>query len=330
MDQRLYLVGAEAALRAGYPEDARAIYLDHVAQRGGLKQEALLGVALVDRETKGPAAAAATLDEAGLDWADPENNPALRALVDDFVASDQASAALARIQTAMQGQGATAALTDMRGRVYLSMDRVDEAERDFEASLTADPTWGPAMAGQATVLGRKGELAAAIARYDEAVAAEHPDGQAAYKAAQLVLATGDKAGAEARLREVLRADPANASAANDLAWILAEAGRDLDLAFDLVRRAVRLDPAPYTWDTLGYVQMARNVPKAAVRAYQTALATGPDAGIQYRLGVAQAAAGQRAEALESLRSAVDLGGFPEEPAARERIALLEAQGGGAE
>ena len=32
----------------------------------------------------------------------------------------------------------------------------------------------------------------------------------------------------------------------------------------------------------------------------------------------------------ALRAAVDLGGFPEEPAARERIALLEAQGGSSE
>jgi tetratricopeptide (TPR) repeat protein len=330
MDQRLYLVGAEAALRAGYPEDARAIYLDHVAERGGMKQEALLGVALVDRETKGPAAAAATLDGAGLDWSDPANNVPLRALVDDFVASDQASAALARIQAAIQGQGEIAELMDMRGRVYLSMDRLDEAQRDFDASLVADPTWGPAIAGQATLLGRGGEFAKAIVRYDEAAAAEHPDPQAPYKAAQLVLASGDKTAAEARLRDVLRADPSNASAANDLAWILAEEGRDLDRAFELARRAARIDPAPYTWDTLGYVQMARNVPKAAVRAYQAALVDGPDAAIQYRLGVAQAAAGQREEALESLRSAVDLGGFPEEPAARERIALLEAQGGSAE
>jgi len=186
------------------------------------------------------------------------------------------------------------------------------------------------MAGQATLLARRGEAAAALARYEEAAAAPHPDREAAYLAAQLVMASGANAAAEARLREVLRANPANAAAANDLAWLLASEGRELDVALELARRAVRLDPAAYTWDTLGFVQMARNVPKLAVRAYQAALAKGPDAAVQYRLGVAQAASGQREEALQTLRGAVDLGGFAEEPDAREQIALLEAQQGSAE
>jgi tetratricopeptide (TPR) repeat protein len=330
MDHQLYLVGAEAALRAGYPDDARAIYLDHVKQRAGLEKEALLGVALVDRETNGPAAAAKTVDAAGLDWADPANNMLLRALVDDLVASGQADEALARIEAAAKGQGRTAELLDMRGRVLLNIGQGEDAAEAFEASLAADPTWGPAMAGQATLLTRRGETEAAIARYEDAASAAHPESQASYLAAQVVLASGDLAGAETRLREVLRADPSNAAAANDLAWLLASEGRELDQALDLARRAVRLDPAAYTWDTLGYVQMARNVPKLAVRSYQKALSQGSDAAIQYRLGVAQAAAGQRAEALETLREAVDLGGFAEEPEAREQIARLEAQQGSAE
>lgn len=46
---------------------------------------------------------------------------------------------------------------------------------------------------------------------------------------------------EGHLRIILRADPEDATACNDLGYILAEQGKDLDEAEKLIRRAIRLD-----------------------------------------------------------------------------------------
>ena len=52
--------------------------------------------------------------------------------------------------------------------------------------------------------------------------------------------------AEQRLRALVGRDPGHAEAANDLAWLLADQGDDLDIALSLAERAARLAPAKLT------------------------------------------------------------------------------------
>jgi cellulose synthase operon protein C len=76
----------------------------------------------------------------------------------------------------------------------------------------------------------------------------------------------DVAAAEQLYRRVLKADPNQAVALNNLAMILANADRDLPEALDLASRAVKLAPVAGLYDTLAFVQ-------AHQKAYDNALAS---------------------------------------------------------
>ena len=93
--------------------------------------------------------------------------------------------------------------------------------------------------------------------YDRAAQLNPLDGSTAYQAAQLVLASGNVEDAERRLRRVVSAFPDQTGAANDLAWILAERGVDLELALALAERATAAKPDANQLDTLGYVLLKR-------------------------------------------------------------------------
>ena len=127
----------------------------------------------------------------------------------------------------------------------------------------------------------------AVELFDKAAALCPDAPEHRYAAAQLSLASGDVAGAKRRLRDVVRTAPGNAGARNDLAWLLAEEGEELDLAVKLAQEARRLDPSPEVLDTLGWVQLKRGETSAAVATLEEAVEARADSpSIRYRLGVA--------------------------------------------
>jgi tetratricopeptide (TPR) repeat protein len=330
-DAYLPMVGAEAALRAGAPEEARKIYIDIVAGRHGLALDATLGVAMVERETAGPESSVRVLREAKLDWADPANDRALFALVADLVALGDSAGAKAELAGAEALRPDVALHQVILGDVQVASGALAAAESAYGRAVALEPGLGAAIKGQATVAALREDLAGAIALFDQAAEAASPDPTAAYHAAQLVLQQGDAENAITRLRSYLLTAPGAGNAANDLAWLLAMKKQDLDYALELARRAVRVAPSADTFDTLGVVQMARSVPKLAIRAYQQALRTDPTAaGVRYRLALAQDADGRTGAAVESLRAALDLGGFPEVEEAKLQLTRLEQSGGNAQ
>jgi uncharacterized protein HemY len=137
--------------------------------------------------------------------------------------------------------------------------------------------------------------------------------------------SGDKEGAAARLREIVRRDPGHAGARNDLAWLLAEEDEDLDLALSLAEAARRIDPSPDILDTLGYVYLKRGESTAAVAALEMAVEAKADSpSIRYRLATALDQAGDSQRAREMLQIALRSDAFPEAEAARRDLARLES------
>ncbi len=330
-DAYLPLVGAEAALRAGNPTDARKIYVDIVEGRHGLTLEAALGVAMVERETTGPEAAAQVIRDAKLDWADPANDRALVALVGDLVGSGDVAGAKAELARAIASRPDAALLQVIAGDVHVASGARDPAQAAYDRAVALEPGLGAAIKGQATVAVLRKDLEGAVVLFDAAAKADTPDRAAAYHAAQIVLELDKRDEAIARLRAYLLVVPGAANAANDLAWLLASEKQDLDYALELAKRAVRVLPSADSYDTLGAVHMARGVPKLAIRAYQQGLRLDPSAaGIRYRLALAQDADGRTVAALESLRAALDLGDFPEAEQAKLRLAQFEQSAGSAQ
>jgi tetratricopeptide (TPR) repeat protein len=113
-------------------------------------------------------------------------------------------------------------------------------------------------------------------------------------------------------------------AENDLAWLLATEGRDLDLALSLAREASRLRPESATLDTLGLVHIKRGEDEEAVDALEKAIAApGSSPTVHYHLAIALGRTGNTERAREMLKRALAGGDFPEAEAARQQLAELD-------
>ena len=130
--------------------------------------------------------------------------------------------------------------------------------------------------------------------------------------------------ATARLRKIVSREPGHVPASNDLAWRLAEADTDLDLALELATRASTRQPDADTIDTLGWVQYKRGAIDEAIESFKKALELRPDsASIRYRLGVALSKAGSDKQARAALEQAIGGSTFPELDDAKAELARLE-------
>ncbi len=281
-------------------------------------------LAAVERAAAGPTQAITVIRKSGLDLTDPANEVVLRALVENSFAADKGAAALAAADAALAKHPDRASLHELRGYTLGRLERTDEAKAEFAKALELDPKNAAATGALATLRGRDGDRAGAIELYDAAAKLSEAPEPYSYLAAQLVLAAGDTASAETRLREVVRADPGNVGARNDLAWLLAEKGADLDAALALAETAKRLDPSADVLDTLGWVHLKRGETQQAVQSLEQALEKRPDSpSIGYHLGIALNQAGDKPRARERFQAALATGAFPEAEAARRELAQLE-------
>ena len=100
--------------------------------------------------------------------------------------------------------------------------------------------------------------------------------------------------AEAAYRAWLRLDPRSAAANNNLAYLMAERGRNLDEAVNLASRAVSLSPQDRTYkDTLGYVYLRNGHVGEALHIFEQLAQRHPaDRAIQQHYALAVGAAGK--------------------------------------
>ncbi len=319
----LYAIGARAQTELGSYDEARdtARSLSNIP---GEKLRGSLELVRVERAASGPAAARAVIEESGLDLADPANEELLRAWVDLEVAEGNAEAGLAKADAVLAAHPEHAGYQEIRGTLLLQLQRADEATEAYRKAAELDPELASAWAGLGSMAAHGNDLAKAVEYFDKASELSPQTSVYAYSAGQLAFASGDLPGAERRLREVVRRFPGHAGSRNDLAWILAEQGKELDYALQLAEEAQRLDPSPDVLDTLGWVRLKRGEPSAAVAALEQAVEARSDSpSIRYRLGLALSKSGDPERAKEMLKAAVASGAFPEAQDAQRELAQLD-------
>src|SRR5664279_1887248 len=161
-------------------------------------------------------------------------------------AQEDAGQAMGRLQEEIAAQGERLHLLLALGDTAVGVGKFDLAIASFQKVLDkVEPDSreaGDLHLRIGETFRRKGDGEAAIAwltRASELL----PDEPVAQGTLALVLdASGRKADAERAYRATLELDPENAIAMNNLAFLLAERGEDLDQAAGLARRAVELAP----------------------------------------------------------------------------------------
>ncbi len=249
----------------------------------------------------------------------------------DFAAGD-APAALARLDATIASRPAPVLLL-ARARILARLGRLDEAEAAARRALDAAPGLPGAAELLVALYSSRGTQREAIAALEAARRRGSAPPANALVLAGLYQRTGEIAKARALYEEIVASGADLPLAKNNLAYLLATEGVELERAQALAAEALgALPEEPEVLDTLGYLHLRLGHERAAASYLQAAVAAAekagqPRAAILYHLGLAQRRLQQNRSAAESFARALALEpDFPEAERARaERAAALAGE-----
>jgi Flp pilus assembly protein TadD len=143
----------------------------------------------------------------------------------------------------------------------------------------------------------------------EGMARREPSNVGARTMVAVLLEQLGKADEARKVYEAMANDAANAPvAANNLAYIYAEQGTNLDTALQLAQTAKqRMPDNPSVDDTIGWIYYKKDLPALAVKPLEESLSKRPNnAEVLFHLGASYAKLGEKAKAKDTLERALKL------------------------
>lgn len=202
---------------------------------------------------------------------DPNNLHARLQQIEDWAAQRQGEQALAAVSRLFAQHPQD---MDVAARMVFLYNAAGQSQRAIDL-LEEELAWKPTNRAAAQILveiyAGTGRLADAsrVADFASAAAAGNPD--LLYFVAGLYQRIDQPQSAERLLGEILRIDPAHPQAGNDLGYLWADAGKNLDRAEQLIRQAVEAEPDnPSYLDSLGWVLYKRGQFEQACQLLQQA------------------------------------------------------------
>ena len=252
------------------------------------------------------------------------------------LAAGHADRAEARVAAAVAAKPQNAQLQRLQAMVLSSTGKTEEALAAAQRALDLDPNLpdvADMLVGLLSKLGRRDEAVERLERQGK-------EGKLGVPGRILLARLHILAGRDAQAIELLEAALKERSdlpgAKNDLAFLLAKQGSDLERARRFAEEArAALPRSPEVADTVGYVYLKKGLAEAAADQFRAALELSDEkspawATAQYHLGLSYKALGKAPEARlafeRSLATAVD---FPEASDARREAQNLAAEAAGA-
>ena len=320
---------ARALYESGRPDAGRAVLTQVLAQPSP-PSDAAVEFARREGGAHFEVAQQALLDALARE---PGNLRLLQALVQLDIAAGRSELALVQVDAEISAGRASPSLLLLRAQLLLARGQFAKAEAAVMRAFAAAPTLPGAAELLYDIYRRQGKLAEAQRSYEQADSAGllHPGTRLLL--ARLQLSQGELAKAQQVLEKVIVEQPELASARNDLAYVLAQRGEQLDRALELARGAQQaLGDSPEAIDTLGYVLYRAGRLDAALAELQRAIAlagsrpTGVAPTYLYHLGLVLQALGRQDEAASTFQRALDSAeDFPEAEDARRRLESVLAK-----
>jgi tetratricopeptide (TPR) repeat protein len=245
----------------------------------------------------------------------PGDPRALAGVVESEVAQKDYQSALALLREEAQKNPSRLDYRLGIANILLRDKQYDAAIQELQQVVAKNPKSAEAYVRLGEVYQLKGDLNAAIDNYRKAKSFAAPgDAFPATRLALLLDATGRRDEAKPLYEEILKVDPNNVVALNNLAYIKAERGEDLDNALTLARRArQQLPKDANVADTLGWIYIKKNLSDDAIRIYREVVSTAPDnAAYHYHLAMALYQKGDKQGAKQALDEALKRGPKPPE------------------
>jgi tetratricopeptide (TPR) repeat protein len=203
----------------------------------------------------------------------PTHHDILRNLVRLDQKEGRFAESVARVAAASEAEADSAKLRTLSGLVALMDNRPADAEMAFQEAIELDPADAAGYEQLARLYAKTGRLNEAVTTYETAIKARPEDPNLHYFLGTLYSFGGAQDKAIERYEDAIKYGPDLAYPKNDLAYIYAESGKNLDRALDLAQDAKAALPDTATVaDTLGWVLYKRGIPSAAISYLKEAVA----------------------------------------------------------
>ena len=206
------------------------------------------------------------------------------------------------------------ALHYLKSDVFMAEKNIESAEAELKKAIEIDGEYLPAYSAYASILVTRNQTDAAIEQYKKVVE-KKPSASVFTLLGILEEARNNAAEAEKNYRKALELAPESPIASNNLAWLLAETGGNLDEALTLAQTTVRKNTnnAGF-YDTLGWVYFKKGLYSPAVEQMKKAVQIDtnmtarngqtPNPAYRLRLGMALAFSGDKLSARKEVETSL--------------------------
>lgn len=251
----------------------------------------------------------------------------LRKIVEREVARGEAALALRRINEVLRTKGVSPEILLLRAELLAGSGDVAQAERDALRAFEMNPRLAKVTDLLVALYKARNKLDEVTASFAEAEQAGLLDASTRALLGRLYLTTGATAEARETYEKALAERADLPEAKNDLAYLLAKDGQDLDRALRLAQEAQQaMDREPSVADTVGFVYYRKGLHEAAVQQFHHALELSQSKGapappeVHYHLGLALRALGREPEAAAAFEEVLRLdANFSEVEAVRREL-----------
>jgi Tfp pilus assembly protein PilF len=200
-------------------------------------------------------------------------------------------------------------LRQVLARIATASGKYDIAVDQYSRLAAASPGSTPAQLSLASAYLAKGDSASGLEVLEKVVRADPKSVPASLMIAQTLVSTGRIDEAKTRYRHLLEVEPGNENALNDLAFIMADSGDNLDQAMAYAQRGLQNAVEPglraSLADTLGWIYLKKSMNDNALQAFQSLVRSNPEnATFRYHLGTAFYQKGDKQKARVELEGAL--------------------------
>ena len=266
-----------------------------------------------------PARARESLEEALK--VNPADLRALEGLRQSYLAEKNSPLALQKVKEYSTQQPKSASVQEFLGLLLLASGNRTEARAAFTKAKEIDPRLISADLSLVQIDVAESRLEDAESRLENILKSNSTNITARRWLGNINLLRGDHGAAIEQFRQVVAADPNDAQASNNLAYLLVQYRDDHDTALAFAQKAVELAPTtPEYCDTLGWVLYRKGVYDSAIKYLERASSNPQNVIWKYHLAMAYAKAGDIQRARTTLNAALKVNAkVPEAKDARELL-----------
>jgi tetratricopeptide (TPR) repeat protein len=236
----------------------------------------------------------------------PKDIRGLVGVVETLASQDRMTDAIAEMQRSVNAEPNRRDLKLTLGNLYVRSEQYDEAIKIYQDLVSKEPKSADLLFRLGETYRRKGELNTAMDRFRQSSQAAPSDPTPLLQLGLMMDGTGKRDQAKPIYEQILKIDPGHPVALNNLAFIKAEEGNDLDQALTMAQRArQKLPNSTDVADTLGWIYIKKNLSEDAIRVFTDLIQKEPkNPTFRYHFGMALIQKGDKIGAKRELEMAI--------------------------